>query len=115
MFALFRSVLCQLRVYEVTTICGPFGLCFVARVVGAMSARVEWKLAMRRQVSQISQTRAQEQKALELSRKMYDEEEEEEEVEMTDAETTGKSCHKICCNDDVYCNDDLLPTCVLMT
>ena len=57
----------------------------VCGVIGAV--REEWKIAMRKQVSQISQVRAQEQKVAEMTQKMYEEEEEEEE-EMTD---TGKS------------------------
>lgn len=46
--------------------------------------REEWKQILRQRVSRASMARAEEQKAMEQARKVY-EEEEEEEGEMTDA------------------------------
>lgn len=60
---------------------------------------------MLQQMSQVSKTRAEEQKALELARKRY-EEEEEEEMEMTDGETTGVPSKYNC----VCICGDTLPT-----
>ena len=51
-------------------------------VVFSGAVREEWKFAMRRQMFQLSKSRAEEQRALERTRKMFEEEEEEE--EMTD-------------------------------